>query len=120
MTRSGIEPRSPGPLANTLFTRANEPVIYIYIYIVLRYTVNKINYFNNLFENLFKILSLSFVEEQNPFCLIQTCKMASPALAFVAITKLLCPIGISNFEAPNNKFSPAKQVLPGSERGEAP
>ena len=32
MTRPGIEPRSPGPLANTLATR---PYIYIYIYIYI-------------------------------------------------------------------------------------
>ena len=35
MTRPGIEPRSPGPLANTLTARPMSGVyIYIYIYIV--------------------------------------------------------------------------------------
>ena len=33
MTRSGIEPRSPGPLANTLTPRPMSGAIYIYIYI---------------------------------------------------------------------------------------
>ena len=35
MTQPGIEPRSPGPLANTLTLYANEPDLYIYIYIYI-------------------------------------------------------------------------------------